>query len=70
MDAKGEELDRITGFRPPDRFISTIKPILAGKSYGALKKKAKKEPDNLEVAVELGKKELRAPGLAKFRFHF
>ena len=57
MDAKGEELDRITGFRPPDRFISTIKPILAGKSYGALKKKAEKEPDNLEVAVELGKKE-------------
>ena len=57
MDAKGEELDRISGFRPPDQFISAIKPILAGKSYGALKKKAEKEPDNLEVAVELGKKE-------------
>lgn len=57
VDAKGEELDRITGFRPPDRFISAIKPILAGKSYGALKKKAEKEPENLEIALELGKKE-------------
>jgi len=57
VDAKGEELDRISGFRPPDQFISVIKPILAGKSYGALKKKAEQEPKNLEVAVELGKKE-------------
>ncbi len=36
VDPKGEEVDRIVGFRPPDKFIATLKPILAGDSFAAL----------------------------------
>ena len=56
VDAKGEEVDRIVGFRPPDKFIAALKPILAGDSFGALKKKAAASPDDLTTALAYAKK--------------
>jgi tetratricopeptide (TPR) repeat protein len=53
VDPKGEEVDRIVGFRPPDQFVAELQPILEGKSFGELKKKA---DTDLEAAVALGKK--------------
>lgn len=56
VDPKGEEVDRIVGYRPPDKFIATLKPILAGDSFAALTKKVKANPDDLEIAVAYAKK--------------
>lgn len=51
VDPKGEEVDRLVGYRPPDKFIADLKPILAGKSFAALRKRFKANPDDLETAI-------------------
>jgi uncharacterized protein YyaL (SSP411 family) len=56
VDDKGEELDRIIGYRPPEKFISELKPILAGKSFAALKKRVSESPSDLEAVLLLAKK--------------
>ncbi len=53
IDPKGEEVDRLVGYRPPQKFLAELQPIVEGKSFGALKKKAETD---LEAAVALGKK--------------
>ena len=56
VDPKGEEVDRIVGYRPPDKFIAALKPILAGNSFAALRKKTEANPDDLETALAYAKK--------------
>ena len=56
IDPKGEELDRIVGFRPPKELLKSLKPILEGKSFAALKKKVAEKPSDLEATVALGQK--------------
>ncbi len=56
LDQQGEEIDRLVGFRPPDKFIAEIKAIQEGKSFKSLKKKAADHPADLEAQLELGKK--------------
>jgi tetratricopeptide (TPR) repeat protein len=53
VDPKGEEVDRLIGYRPPQKFLAELQPIVEGKSFGALKKRAETD---LDAAVALGKK--------------
>lgn len=56
VDPEGDEVDRIIGFRPPDSFVATLKLYLEGKSFGAFKKRAEKDPTDFEAVLGLGKK--------------
>ena len=56
VDAMGEELDRIVGYRPPEKFIAELKPVLEGKSFATLKKRVTENPSDFEAAFLLAKK--------------
>jgi lipopolysaccharide biosynthesis regulator YciM len=56
VDSKGEEVDRLVGFRPPDKFIAALKPIIAGDSFAALKKRAEAKPDDIKSVLAYAKK--------------
>jgi len=55
-DAKGEEVDRLIGFRPPKKIIPELQDILGGKSFAALKKLVEKDASDFKAAVALANK--------------
>ena len=56
VDAKGEEIDRVIGYRPPKKFLAELKPLLQGKSFAAFKKRLEKDPADFEAVVGLARK--------------
>ncbi len=45
------EVDRIDGYQPPKEYIASLKKILSGDNFAALKKKAEERPDDVEAWV-------------------
>jgi len=71
VDAQGGEIDRIVGYRPPDKFIPEIQRILRGEgTLPALREKAEAAPDDLACVVAYAEKliDSDAAGAAK-RLH-
>ena len=57
VDAAGEELDRIVGYLPPDKFVPEVERVLRGEgTIPTLRKAAADKPDDLGAAIDLGKK--------------
>ncbi len=52
----GEEIDRIRGFLPPEKFLAEITRFQNGESFKTLKEQAAKKPSDVELQIELGKK--------------
>src|SRR5262245_60235447 len=69
VDEKGEEIDRIVGFRPPEKFLPEVARILRGEgTLPALKKAVADDPKSLDAALALAEKQLDrddAEGAAK-----
>ena len=58
FNPKGEEIERLVGFRDADTFIREVTDILNGKgTYLSLKKQYETEPDNMDVLYQLALKE-------------
>ncbi|MBI4604145.1 MAG: hypothetical protein HY721_19480 [Planctomycetes bacterium] len=55
-DPKGEEVDRLIGFRPPAKIIPELKGIIGGSSFAALKKRVAADGSDLEAVLELAAK--------------
>lgn len=54
VDAQGEEIDRIVGYRPPEAFLAEIARIVRGEgTLAALREAARKAPDDLSLALDL-----------------
>ena len=50
MNSKGEELDRISGYMPPESFLTKSKSILENSNpLSELEEKYKNDPDNIEL---------------------
>ena len=57
VDAAGEEVDRIVGYMPPDKFIPEISRIARGEgTLPALRKQVADHPDDLGLALDLADK--------------
>ena len=57
MTAKGEEIDRIVGYLPPEGFAKEITRILSGEgTLPALKTAVAAQPDDLLLSMKLGQK--------------
>src|SRR5437870_11168040 len=57
LDAKGDEVDRIVGYRKPDAFVGEIDRIQRGEgTLPALKKKAAESPEDFGAAVAYAEK--------------
>src|SRR5262245_41402108 len=44
-----EEVDRIGGYSPPDKYLALLRDILEGRTFQALKTRAASHPDDLET---------------------
>lgn len=61
VDAKGDEIDRIVGYLPPDKFMPEVRRILKGEgTLPALRKQVEANPDDLAAALSLAGKEAPA----------
>lgn len=59
LDKKGEEIDRIDGFVPADRFKETVEHVLQNpESLGRLRQTTEKQPRDISSRYELAKKYL------------
>src|SRR5262245_12640898 len=57
VDAEGEEIDRIVGYRPPEPFLKEIARIQSGEgTLAALKKAYAAKPDDVDAGVVLAAK--------------
>ena len=56
VDKEGEEIDRIVGFRPPEKFYTEVDRIEKGPSLKSLKESISRNQDDLEACLALGKK--------------
>jgi thioredoxin-related protein len=57
VDASGNEIDRIEGFRPPDAFTKEIERIQKGEdTLPTLKKRSSDAPDDVEASMALARK--------------
>lgn len=59
LDEQGEEIDRIDGYVPADRFKETVEHALQNpESLGRLRQKTEKQPQDISSRYELAKKYL------------
>jgi hypothetical protein len=57
VDASGEELDRIVGYLPPDKFVPEVERVLRGEgTIPALRRAVEEAPDDLGASIALGRK--------------
>ena len=56
VDPTGQEVDRVGGFLAPAAFLTEFKSFVTGKAFGTYKKRLKKDPNDFEAAVALGRK--------------
>ena len=71
VDEKGGEIDRIVGYRPPEKFIPEVERILRGEgTLPALRKKADESPEDLSCVVAYAEKLIDSdPAGASMRLH-
>lgn len=55
-DARGEEIDRLVGYRPPRTIIPELEAMTAGKGYAALKAHVAANAKDYEAALQLAAK--------------
>lgn len=57
LDAEGEEIDRLKGYIPPERFALDLRTQVASPlSFGNLKRRVALEPDSVDAHYQLGRK--------------
>mgnify|MGYP006292651437 CR=1 FL=1 len=56
LDSDENELDRIAGYLPSDRFLELMKEMRDGETFAELKKQVKENPDDLEAKQKLAEK--------------
>ena len=71
ITSKGEEIDRLLGYMPPDKFLETLGNYLKGvNTISGLKAELEKNPDNASAHYQMGSKYAMQNDLAKAVPHF
>jgi thiol-disulfide isomerase/thioredoxin len=71
LDAKGEEFERMEGYLPAPRFLDRLRSTIADPAaLGNLRLREPREPENLELRYQLGKKLMARNAVAGARERF
>lgn len=71
ITSNGEEIDRLLGYMPPDKFLETLGNYLKGvNTVGALKAELEKNPNNASAQYQMGSKYAMQNDLANAAPHF